>query len=373
MGHGDSSIFQTYYTSRFAPDVRAAFLGRPSDEKLFQLATHMSLRRDPRPKKEVQKQLQNWTCDSEEYRILNALYQKLRAKVVSHVVIDDSELLEKLARLKRKKDACKTKERYRAYQEAWKSFFDESGTLEIERQRSGTNAVPEDEIQPGYEMPKERAFLSCCLFEEPHEGDTFEERREKRIRCIKAMIGLCRQRDDLSNAARKSRKHAIKSVGERKECIGCEATEIQTESDSEVTIDSRSDIPEWASDSDASTIYDLNKFEEMVKSTRIRAAEFQDIATSPTQLPWPDEKVDVGTHTGIGKLHCPFCFYDPLNSFVRRTHTYGSKYNMWRHCLKQNIKYQNEHYPCPYPECQFQAIKEQEFKRHLQLKHDLHI
>ncbi|EGX47257.1 hypothetical protein AOL_s00091g1 [Orbilia oligospora ATCC 24927] len=204
LGHGSSEVFNQFYTSRFAPDIQSAFLGRPSDQQLYQLATHMRLRRNPRAKIEVQKKMEGWKCEDDEYLELDIRYQNLRRKLLGRPIIG-SKYKAKLEELKRKRDAIKVRCKKQAHREAWKSFFAHSGTLEIERQRCGVVEKSSDGLLNS-DFSKEREILARCLFQQPLETDTAGDRRKKRLECISAMISLCRQRDNLPKVARRSRR-----------------------------------------------------------------------------------------------------------------------------------------------------------------------
>ncbi|KAF3911245.1 hypothetical protein ABW20_dc0105676 [Dactylellina cionopaga] len=54
MGQNDPKTYNQYYTPQAAPNIRSAFLDRPSKNKLIQLLSHMSFDRDPMAKREAE-------------------------------------------------------------------------------------------------------------------------------------------------------------------------------------------------------------------------------------------------------------------------------------------------------------------------------
>ncbi|KAF3916081.1 hypothetical protein ABW20_dc0104564 [Dactylellina cionopaga] len=164
------------------------------------------------------------------------------------------------------------------------------------------------------------------------------------------MTSLCRRKDDLARGVRKRQK---------------QQTSRPYWSEDDDGDDNDDDDEKQVNEIPPIVFYTLDEFEEF------KSKDKRQVTESP---PANNLHICPQISVEITALTCPICFYNDENEIMRRTHSYGSKFNFWRHYEKVHLKFQriSGEYKCGCPGCT-RYIDEPSLKFHLKEVHKMHI
>ncbi|KAI9732135.1 MAG: hypothetical protein M1834_004231 [Cirrosporium novae-zelandiae] len=218
MGHGRSSVYQTYYMSSYVnADVQAAYLGVPSNKALFRAVGRMSLRSDARAPTSLTDEQK---AELEQDPSLIALRNEVQS--IKEAISKEYGIVTKSKGTALYKSYINAQNRYRWTRYslnrkrkamARQKFFDTIDTIEVDRQlatklnqKNQTTALDSDKSDPKqvFEI-QERAILVENLFQP-------QSQLSDRILVIQAMTGLCRRREMPGKTPGDRRTHPAKEA-----------------------------------------------------------------------------------------------------------------------------------------------------------------
>ncbi|EGX47286.1 hypothetical protein AOL_s00088g1 [Orbilia oligospora ATCC 24927] len=338
MGQLRPETYDKNYSPQAAPDIQSAFLGRPSKDKLIQLMNHLAFERDPMAKREADKNkivdLQNDTNFSELTQERDIFRNKLidAYSSIKEAEEKDPNLHSQYIKLNRKINTYREKARREAWDRAYKQYFSNNGTIEIDRQAQGLTT---SEITPTVEIPVERLIIAGLLFGDGKtEVKDWMASRNRRIEAITHMVNLCRV-----NQPRRYKRH-IKLEGSATPPLAVGVCEITSSG-----VENESDSLGIAGDT---TLEGL-----------------------ASEGPTGEEPTSEKLPTNIHQLQCPTCFYGS-SSFPKTAFIFTNGWSLQRHFRDQHLACHNPGTPyfCPYPSCEYSNDHEPSFKNHLSLIHD---